>query len=760
MMILVVQRGVVGRRQSKYRWIFYCIPALLLVVVLRWCIGGTTQHRHPSPTTVDGFPIVVTPISIFPYHPLTTVYHPHRYSIVNNNNDDDDSTTTATTTTTTTRNGESVAIGISPFRTEVSTLPKPSLLYRTCITLPLLCCTLSVLSSLFSWTSPAWASTTAIAATITTTTRSPPLSSTSTIMMNTLGTSNIGLAAILVLITSGFGLHFISGVPKLSRDIIKACIRSSIQLFFFGGTVLTQLLIAGQTRSWLVWSWIALTAMIAANEAYHRVEYTYPQLPYHLIAAFILGGGFVIGTTVALQILGPIRPWYTPRIWIPVAGMMLGNALTGTALAAKTVTKEFAVNADQMELRLTQGATWREAIQVPLRTIYTTSLTPLMNFLSAAGIVHVPGLMTGQILAGQSPLQAATYQMLVFMLMASTTCTAVQVLIRLAVTSLVDQRNDRLQLGTLQRVGKPIGYKRNIVLAMLSSMPQLDLRTRIWLRRILFRKGSKNRSHKMEKINGIGNDANRKQQQLPKTSYYPQMPVYSVALNRTISNSNADGSLPILSIDEMRVARTNMDVTLHVRCEDRIALTGQSGIGKSQVLRTLAGLEAVDRTSVHLRNTSAATMSMAEWRSHVVLVPQQRPSLEGTPNDFYDQVLQFSSQRRKKRDQNISYITPSEYGAKWGVATALFDRPWSKLSGGESQRIVLAIALSLQPEVLLLDESTSALDEKTEILVENTIKSLRIPVILVSHSGTQIDRFCTQRLSLERTTKSAVFPSR
>ena len=590
---------------------------------------------------------------------------------------------------------------------------------------PILCAAWSVLLSFFFIT-PSWAST--------------------VVTTNTLGTTNVGLAAMLVFITSGLGLHVVSGVPKLSRDVIKACLRSSLQLFFFGGTVLTQLLIAGQTRSWLVWSWVALTAVIAANEAYHRVEYTYPQLPFHLLASFIVGGGFVIGTTVALQILGPVRPWYTPRVWIPVAGMMLGNALSGTALAAKAVTKEFAINADQIELRLTQGASWREAIQIPLRTIYTTSLTPLINFLSAAGIVHIPGLMTGQILAGQSPLQAATYQMLVFMLMASTTCTTVQVLIRLAITSLVDQRNDRLQLGALERVGKPIGHKRNNILAMLTSIPQFNLRSRLKLRRILFRKGSKNRSYKMESINWSAN----------KSSYYPQLPVYSVTLNRTTSILKTDRPPPILTIDSMRVARTNMDVTLEVGRGDRIALTGQSGIGKSQVLRTLAGLELVDRGALHLRNISATKVSMAEWRSYVILVPQQRPSLEGTPNDFYDQVQQFSSQRNKIREPNVTRVAPSEYGTRWGVAATLFDRPWSKLSGGESQRIVLAIALSLQPDVLLMDESTSALDERTEMLVETTIKNLQVPVILVSHSRSQIDRFCNERLSLERTVKTSV----
>ena len=124
--------------------------------------------------------------------------------------------------------------------------------------------------------------------------------------------------------------------------------------------------------------------------------------------------------------------------------------------------------------------------------------------------------------------------------------------------------------------------------------------------------------------------------------------------------------------------------------------------------------------------------------------------------DENDQVQQFSSQRNKIREPNVTRVAPSEYGTRWGVAATLFDRPWSKLSGGESQRIVLAIALSLQPDVLLMDESTSALDERTEMLVETTIKNLQVPVILVSHSRSQIDRFCNERLSLERTVKTSV----
>jgi uncharacterized protein (TIGR00245 family) len=572
-----------------------------------------------------------------------------------------------------------------------------------------------------------------------------------------LGPSNVAKAGALVLLTAGCGLSAISGVPTLARAVIQACARSTVQLFLFGGTILTHLLVKGQTRPWLVWGWIALTACVAAREACSRVEYSYPQLPLHLLLSIGMGGGLVISMTVALSILGPVHPWYSPRVWVPVSGMMLGNALTGTALAAKAVTKEFATHADQVELRLTQGATWREAIALPLRTVFTTSLTPLMNFLSAAGIVHVPGLMTGQILAGQSPVQATMYQMLVFMLMASTTCTTVQILVRLAVSALVDRRNDRLQLASLHLATQPrrLGRKRNFLIYMLSAIPQFGFGAQKRVRRILFHKSSEWRRRQQQSSSyKSGRD---------RSSYYAHMPVYSVALNRTMPDNTNRSSFPIpaaiVSLNQMRVARTNMDVTLDLRYDDRIALTGQSGVGKSQVLRTLAGLEVVDRMAIRLLDIPATQMSMAEWRSHVVLVPQQRPSLEGTPNDFYNQLVQYQSQNKKKRARNVisGYCRlHTQYGAEWGIAEALFDRPWSQLSGGESQRIVLAIALSLQPDVLLLDESTSALDERTEMRVEATLQKLRIPILMVSHSKAQVQRFCNHQLSLERTRNAQI----
>ena len=95
--------------------------------------------------------------------------------------------------------------------------------------------------------------------------------------------------------------------------------------------------------------------------------------------------------------------------------------------------------------------------------------------------------------------------------------------------------------------------------------------------------------------------------------------------------------------------------------------------------------------------------------------------------------------------QTTSYIEA------WGIQTPQLklNQPWSKLSGGESQRVLLAIALSTRPKLLLLDEATSALDVNTRIMVELSLKSSGCAMILITHDEDQIDRVVTIKLSLD-----------
>lgn len=490
--------------------------------------------------------------------------------------------------------------------------------------------------------------------------------------------------------------------------------------------MLTRFIVAANTRPWMVGAWVLFTGLMAGREASNRVEYTYDALRRHLVTALLAGGLSVIGLSLGLRVLDEIRPWYDPRTWIPIAGMLFGNSLTATSLAMATLTKELVVKKDQIELRLCQGATMKEAMLPVRKNVVSTALSPVINFLSVAGIVHIPGMMTGQLLAGQSPFQAAAYQLVIFFLIASTATTTVQMLTRLAERSLVDQKSDRLlthhlrqKIPCKRRQRSPfrvIGAFWSFLQARLATTP-------------------------LQSSNEV----------LRASS--PPLPQV-VELNNNESDTKPE-KVSVLSIDSVYSSRANAIMSLDLHYDDRVALVGPSGAGKSQMLRTLTGLEPVDRTCMKLlQEVDASQISMAEWRSHVMLVPQNHPSLEGTPNDFYRSVVAYSSQKallaaeeNKSSRWGKSHI---EFGRDWGIKAELFDQPWSTLSTGESQRIRLAIALALKPDVLLLDESTSGIDEATTLKVEATLMALRTPIIMVSHTPTQVERFCNKQLHLPK----------
>lgn len=555
-----------------------------------------------------------------------------------------------------------------------------------------------------------------------------------------LGLRQLASAAGLVCLSGGLGLKYVWGLNDLARALLQAAARCALQLYLISGFLLTEFFVVADTRPIWVLLWIIMTGALAASEAVNRVEYTYPRIQKHMTLAVWMGGLAVMGAAVVLRMLGPIQPWFSPRAWIPVSGMLFGNTLTASALAAGTVTKELATQRDQVEYRLSRGATWHEALQSVIRSSLTTALTPTINALSVTGIVHIPGMMTGQILAGQPPFQAAAYQVLIFLLIASQACITVQVLMRLTVNELVDQTNDRLRTEELTSKWRDGGGHMSVrtLLSSFFASPRTLL---------------PGQSHAKREPGTTVDDAltvlpTRQSVRLP------------------ISTGQGDGN-PILRIHEMKVARTNVDLSLELHHGDRIGIQGPSGIGKSQILRSLAGLEDLDRSSLFLMGASASDVAMPEWRRRIALVPQNRPSLDGTPRDFYQQVCRYHSQQQQQNHLNLGDSNsnkseqlasgdgrrkqqdPVVLAAEWGLAESYFDQSWSTLSGGESQRASLAIALALEPDVLLLDECTSALDEQATLQVEETLSRFGIPVVMVSHDSAQIDRFCYLRIELE-----------
>ena len=532
--------------------------------------------------------------------------------------------------------------------------------------------------------------------------------------------ASLGLKQLLVgtVLVSTFGgvLMCQTGLTQLAKSILGACVRSSAQLFLLGGFMLQRLF--GTSRPMIVWTWIIGIGILASQEASSRVEYTYNNLRRHMTISVLTSGIGILALSLAGKVFGELQPWYQPRTLIPVAGMLFGNTLSATSLGAASLTREFATSSPQVELRLARGADSKEATMPIIKSSLYSALTPTVNSLAATGIVHMPGMMTGQVLSGQSPSQAAAYQVLILFLITSTACSTVQLLARFISHELINWHEDRLQTHRLQRINSainekisfsirdPLGSTRKIVSSLLR--PQQS-------------------QAKAEQPSALESKA------LIPTA----VPVHSTSSSSTT---------PILRVKDVCVQRANMTVSFNLARGERIGITGSSGIGKTQILRTLAGLENI-KGDMKLNGVSCRDQKWPYWRRQVCWVSQDRTTLDGTPREFFEEIQTYRAQSKEVNIQN-----PEDIAAPWNLPASAFDRPWSTLSGGEAARASLAIALSFEPKVLLLDEITAGLDEQTERAVEKTLASNDVPIVMVTHSRAQLDRFCTHHMDLNGVT--------
>ena len=214
----------------------------------------------------------------------------------------------------------------------------------------------------------------------------------------------------------------------LGRDLVVGSLRAVVQLYLVG-LILAVVFQAAQ------WYWVllilAVMTAVAAQAATSRLAKPIPGGGG--IAALALTVSTAVTLAYVIGVIVRVRPWYEPQYIIPIAGMILGSAMTSAALAGDRLQGDLRVRADEVEARLALGFSGREAVQPMARTALRAAMIPTVNGMMTVGLVQLPGMMTGQILAGSSPLLAIKYQLVVVFMQAAATALASLLFVRLAV---------------------------------------------------------------------------------------------------------------------------------------------------------------------------------------------------------------------------------------------------------------------------------------------------------------------------------------
>ena len=255
---------------------------------------------------------------------------------------------------------------------------------------------------------------------------------------------DLSLAALLVV---ALALTSARIYPGLAKQLLVAALRTAIQLTLIG-LVLKALF----ANSHLLWVGLLslLMLVVAGREVMARQHRRFAgRWGYGIGVVSMFVSSFTVALFALIVVVGN-EPWYQPQYAIPLLGMLLGNTMNGIALALDRLTQSAWEQRDVIEARLMLGYSASEAVSGIQQQVFRSGLIPIINAMAAAGIVSLPGMMTGQILAGAEPVEAVKYQILIMFLVSAGSGFGTLAAVHLAVRRLFDERQ-RLRLDRLQR---------------------------------------------------------------------------------------------------------------------------------------------------------------------------------------------------------------------------------------------------------------------------------------------------------------------
>ena len=202
----------------------------------------------------------------------------------------------------------------------------------------------------------------------------------------------------------------------ITKDLAIATVRTYVQLLALGFVLRWVFDI---NSPWLVVGLILLMVLFAARILVKRS----PDAPKGIFgSAFVSMAltGFIV-TFAVTGVIVQVEPWYLPQYVIPLAGMVIGNSMTGIALSIERLFADMDAREGELLAMTALGATPWEAAHGSIRLALRAGLIPTINSMAAAGLVFIPGMMAGQILAGADPVTATGYQIVVMLMVSAAT---------------------------------------------------------------------------------------------------------------------------------------------------------------------------------------------------------------------------------------------------------------------------------------------------------------------------------------------------
>ncbi|MDW0117634.1 iron export ABC transporter permease subunit FetB [Sporosarcina thermotolerans] len=203
----------------------------------------------------------------------------------------------------------------------------------------------------------------------------------------------------------------------LEKDTIVATVRSIIQLLLVGYV----LKFVFDSENFLFIILMVVLMIAAATQNARKKGKGIRGITWKLIVTFITVELLTQGLLIGLQIVPP-----TAQFIISISGMLIGNSMVLSILFLNRFSSEIESNSDEIELILSLGGTPKQAIHQQLINAIKSSLIPTIESQKTIGLVQLPGMMSGQIIAGADPMQAVQFQLIIlFLLLATAAVTSI-----------------------------------------------------------------------------------------------------------------------------------------------------------------------------------------------------------------------------------------------------------------------------------------------------------------------------------------------